>query len=378
MDEIERISITKYNAICNLGDNIDKIYNEAISANINNFEITDSIIKGKQVRLGKVNTSLAEIDNPIYNTRCNRLLLTCLNNIDISELKNTYGAENIATVVATTNTGVEEFEKTKLSNHFELGNPAEFIKKHYGLNNISTTVSTACSSGIKAFSIARNLLKSNIAKAVIVAGVDSLSKLPVFGFESLGVLTDTVCKPFCKDRSGINIGEGVAVFILEKNSKSNINILGIGETTDAYHSTCPDPTAKEAVNAIRSALKDGNIKPEDIDYINLHGTGTISNDLMESTAINKIFGEKTPCSSTKVFTGHCLGASSSVEVALCCKLLELNLPILYPNIYNDYDESLAKINLVKKGFSANIKKFLCTSFGFGGTNTAIVLGVENV
>ncbi len=369
------IGITDYEVICNLGVGIEEVYQRTSVGDNSYFELSETIIKGKPVRVGRVDVDLPEIKEDIYNTRCNRLILKCLQMLDLNLLIEKYGRDNIAVVVATTNTGVEEHETSGISNHFELGNPAEFIAKHYGFTGFYTTVSTACSSGIKAFSIARDVIKSGLADSAIVIGVDSLAKVALFGFDSLGVLSPNPTTPFCTNREGINIGEGIAGFVLEKDM--GIKILGIGETTDVYHATCPDPEAKEAIRAIKTSLSEAQLKSQEIDYINLHGTGTVSNDLMEANAINSVFGTDVLCSSTKSFTGHCLGAAAAVEIALCCKLLESDNPLLYPNIYEDYDSSLPDINLVKKGERKPVKACLCTSFGFGGTNTAIVLGGGN-
>lgn len=376
------ICITDYEIICNLGVGIDEIYNQAILRNCSRFELTNTIIKNKNIRLGKINHTLPEIESKIYNTRCNRLILaTCkLLKKSLTDLIKKYGQNNIAVVVATTNTGVEEYETNGISNNFEIGNPAEFIKNYFELKNFCTSVSTACSSGIKAFSIARNVLNSNLADAVIVVGVDSIAKVPIFGFNSLEILSSEQSIPFSENRKGINISEGVATFILERNIKNTILVEGIGETTDIYHATTPDPEAKESIRAIENSLVDAKLNADDIDYINLHGTGTISNDLMEANAIYKIFQDKVFCSSTKPLTGHCLGAAAAVEIALCCKLLELENPQLYPHVFdNIYDKKLPQIKLspMNNVIKHKIKHCLCTSFGFGGTNTSIILGGNN-
>ncbi len=373
------IGITSFNAICNLGWGINEIYSNAIVGNNNFFEIKTDIINNKKVRLGTIKQDLPEIQNPIYNTRCNQMVLSGLQLLDkeINELVNKYDQEEIAVVVATTNTGVEEYEQTKNPNHFELGNPALFVKEYLQLKNLAISVSTACSSGIKAFSIARDILKEEFAKSVLVIGVDSIAKLPIFGFNSLEVLSQKPTNPFSENRDGINIGEGIAIFILENNEEPEIEILGLGETTDIYHSTSPDPAAKESIKAIQLAMEEAKLSPKEVDYVNLHGTGTISNDTMEANAINFIFGENIPCSSTKPLTGHCLGAAAAIETALCCKLIKKRKTKLYPHIYNGkYDSNLPKIKLIseKNNPLCDVKTCLCTAFGFGGTNAAIILG----
>ena len=274
---------------------------------------------------------------------------------------------------------MEEFEQTKLQKHYELGNPALFLKNHLKLSGFYATISTACSSGLKAFSTARDLLENKIYDAVIVACTDRLAKVPIYGFNSLEVLSNKPSIPFSKNRAGMNMGEASAVFIVENDdNKKGIKIMGIGESSDIYHSTTPDPEGKEAIIAIQKALKESDICPNDIDYINAHGTGTVANDIMEANVINKIFSDKVPVSSTKQMTGHCLGAAAGIETALCCKLLDSFDGRLYPHIYDgEYDNELPKINLVQKG-----KKYskcnicMCNSFGFGGANAIMIMGKD--
>ena len=303
------MKIIKYNAICNLGFNIKEIFAKAINGEAGKFEQRDF------ARLGIVDCPLPEISESDYNLRCNRLLLKALEPLNIEELDR----DKTAIVVATSNSGVDEYEISGNPKHYQIGNPAEFLYKHFGFKNFYTSVSTACSSGIKAFAIASELLESNIAENIIVAGCDSISKVPVYGFHALEVLGNVPSNPFSKNRKWINIGEGAAAFVV-KNEGEGIEVAGIGETTDFYHSTTPDPEAVEPEQAIRLAL--GGMSPDEVDYINLHGTGTVANDLMEARAIYNVFGDSVPASSTKPLTGHCLGAAASIETALCCALLD--------------------------------------------------------
>ena len=356
------MKIIKYNAICNLGSDIEEIFAKAIKGEAGKFEQ-----KGF-ARLGIVDCPLPEIRESDYNLRCNRLLLKALEPLCIEQLDR----EKTAIVVATSNSGVDEYEISGNPKHYQIGNPAEFLHKHYGFKNFYTTVSTACSSGIKAFSIAYELLNSGLAETVIVAGCDTISKVPVYGFHALEVLGNVPSNPFSQNRKWINIGEGAAAYIVKKEGEG-IEVAGIGETTDFYHSTTPDPDAVEPERAIKLAL--GNIKPEDIDYINLHGTGTVANDLMEARAIYNVFKDKVPASSTKPLTGHCLGAAASIETALCCKIIQANINKVYPHVYDgEYDKTLPVIKLADKNtLQKTVKTCLCTSFGFGGTNCAIIL-----
>jgi len=376
------ITISKYEAICCLGSGINEIYQSALTGNCDCFEIDNKTISNYTFRLGKVKKELPQIEKEEYKTRCNSLVLAVLNMLkdDISVLTEKYGRENIAVIGATTNSGVDEFEKSGNKVHSELGNPSLFVKDYLGLDNIALSISTACSSGNKAFKLADSLISSNVAKAVLVVGVDSVTKLPLYGFSSLEILTPEKTNPFSKNVTGINIGEGCACFIVESSEKAEgIKVLGTGENSDTFHSTTPDPEAKEAKKAVLEALKVANLNPSDIDYINLHGTGTFANDLMEATAINEIFGENIPVSSTKPLTGHCLGASSSIEAVLCCHLLNNFSGKLFPHVYDgEYNPELKPIRLVKKDENFNRCRYcLSSSFGFGGTNAIIILGKEN-
>ena len=372
--------------------------------------LDDTIIKGDKFYFGKLEQDFESIDNDRYDLRCNRVLKYLIDKLDLSGFRK----DEIGIVIGTTNSGVEEFETTENKHHAELGNPAEFLKWYLGTTNYATCVSTACTSGAKAFSTARKLLENRVCKAVIVGGVDTLASMPSYGFHALEVLSHERTNPFSKNRDGISLGEGGALFVVVKAAeqlgseaaKRNchlekkqlpsdcrvgktqcphkndgiihpVTLLGIGETSDAYHSATPDPDGVQAVKAIQDALDDANLKPEDIDYINLHGTGTISNDLMEANAIYRVFGDKVPASSTKPLTGHCLGAAASIEAFICYQILkgERNLPI--HKFDGEYDETLPKINLVTENTpQKEVKVCMSTSFGFGGTNAVVILAAN--
>ena len=343
----------------------------------------EKIVKGSKFYFGKLEKDFEQIQEPNYNLRCNRLLKFLVDKLDLSE----YEKSEIGIVIGTTNSGIEEYETTENKHHAELGNPAEFLKWYLGTTNYAASVSTACTSGIKAFATAIRLLENNVCKTVIAGGVDTLASMPTYGFHALEVLSHEKTNPFSKNRNGISLGEGGALFLLtqkkarsqdEKKVSNYIQLLGIGETSDAYHSATPDPEGTQASIAIQKALDEAKLSPDDIDYINLHGTGTISNDLMEANAIYKIFKDKVPTSSTKPITGHCLGAAASIETFICYEILKgkRKLPI---HIFDgEYDDKLPKINLVNENTEyREINTCMCTSFGFGGTNAVIILGKEN-
>lgn len=354
--------------------------------------LNDTIIKGGKFYFGKLEKDFEPIDDERYDLRCNRVLKYLVDKLDLSGFEK----DEIGIVIGTTNSGIQEFEDSENKHHAELGNPAEFLKWYLGTKNYAASVSTACTSGAKAFSTAVKLLQNDVCKVVIAGGIDTLAAMPSYGFHALEVLSHEKSNPFSKNRDGISLGEGGALFVLTKDVKMQkcldvksitnvgricksdneiVALLGIGETSDAYHSATPDPEGVQAVRAIQLALDDAGLKAEDIDYINLHGTGTVSNDLMEANAIYKVFGDNVPASSTKPFTGHCLGAAASIEAFICYQILkgERNLPI--HKYDNEYDENLPKINLVNSNTeNKKINTCMSTSFGFGGTNAVVIMG----
>ena len=354
--------------------------------------LNDTIIKGGKFYFGKLEKDFEPIDVERYDLRCNRVLKYLVDKLDLSGFEK----DEIGIVIGTTNSGIQEFEDSENKHHAELGNPAEFLKWYLGTKNYAASVSTACTSGAKAFSTAVKLLQNDVCKVVIAGGIDTLAAMPSYGFHALEVLSHEKSNPFSKNRDGISLGEGGALFVLTKDVKMQkcldvklitnvgricksdneiVALLGIGETSDAYHSATPDPEGVQAVRAIQLALDDAGLKAEDIDYINLHGTGTVSNDLMEANAIYKVFGDNVPASSTKPFTGHCLGAAASIEAFICYQILkgERNLPI--HKYDNEYDENLPKINLVNSNTeNKKINTCMSTSFGFGGTNAVVIMG----
>ena len=342
--------------------------------------LDDTIIKGGKFYFGKLEKDFEPIDDEHYDLRCNRVLKYLVDKLNLSGFEK----DEIGIVIGTTNSGIQEFENSENKHYAELGNPAEFLKWYLGTKNYAASVSTACTSGAKAFSTAVKLLQNDVCKVVIAGGIDTLAAMPSYGFHALEVLSHEKSNPFSKNRDGISLGEGGALFVLTKDTnvgricKSDneiVALLGIGETSDAYHSATPDPEGVQAVRAIQLALDDAGLKAEDIDYINLHGTGTVSNDLMEANAIYKVFGDNVPASSTKPFTGHCLGAAASIEAFICYQILkgERNLPI--HKYDNEYDENLPKINLVNSNTeNKKINTCMSTSFGFGGTNAVVIMG----
>jgi len=189
-----------------------------------------------------------------------------------------------------------------------------FVAEYLGLDGPAYTIATACSSSAKVFASAQRLIEAGFCDAAIVGGADTLCRMTLNGFDSLEALAKDYCNPFSRNRDGINIGEGAAMFLMS-TEESAVSMLGVGESSDAYHVSAPHPEGDGAALAMMRALEAAKLTPGDIDYINLHGTATELNDAMEGRAVSKVFGDRTPCSSTKSMTGHMLGAAGANEVA---------------------------------------------------------------
>jgi 3-oxoacyl-[acyl-carrier-protein] synthase-1 len=227
---------------------------------------------------------------------------------------------------------------------------------------------------------AARLIRAGFADAALVGGVDSLCKMTVQGFAALEALSHGLCNPFSRNRDGINIGEAAAIFLLASQS-ATVRLAGTGETSDAHHVSAPDPTGKGAASAMVAALRHAGLTPSGIAYLNLHGTATLLNDAMEGRAVHAIFGDATPCSSTKALTGHTLGAAGACEAAF----LWLTLNTRYnpenwlpPHIWDgEADPDNPPLNLVVLGTklvpSGSRVAAMSTSFAFGGSNVAIAL-----
>lgn len=366
-----------------------------------------SKIMGKIHYCGVVEDDLPRVPQQYSNFNCrnNQLALAAIQQIekDIDKVKKCYGAERVGLVIGTSTSGIQEAEqaiqekeqKGTLPNFFdykmqELGAMAEFLGLYLEISGPCYSISTACSSSGKVFASAKRLLESDICDAVIVGGADSLCDLTLGGFDSLEAVSFEQTQPFSENRKGINIGEGAAMFLMTKEKKigscdnyleedNPIILLGVGETGDAYHMSAPEPNGKGAIAAMECALNEAELKPENIDYINLHGTGTKLNDAMEARAIKQLFGQKAVCSSTKPFTGHTLGAAGATEVAICWILLNCSeKKLLAPHVYDgNYDKEIDEINLASDSFSNNkILTTMSNSFAFGGNNVSVILGLE--
>jgi 3-oxoacyl-[acyl-carrier-protein] synthase-1 len=218
------------------------------------------------------------------------------------------------------------------------------------------------------------LINAGLVDVAIVGGADSLSRMPVNGFNSLESFSPTLCEPFGCDRRGITIGEAAALMVLTREP-GEIALLGAGESSDAYHISAPHPQGEGAIRAITQALNEAGMTADDIGYINLHGTATPLNDRIEAQVIHDLFGERVPCSSTKHLTGHTLGAAGITEAALSWLILTRNLP-LPPQDFSRYaqDDTLPACGLLHAPAPLKKPVILSNSFAFGGNNASLLLG----
>ena len=357
--------------------------------------MTDQFSAGRSLPLGLYHGELPSIplSEKKWQSRNNQFALAALKQIEseVSSAISKYGANRIGVIVGTSTSGIAESESairewvnTKQVPNFydyglqEMGATARFIAEILEVNGPAYGISTACSSGSKALAAARRLIQLGVCDAVIAGGVDTLCKLTVQGFSSLQAVSETMCNPFSANRNGINIGEGAALFLMTAEKKG-VELLGVGEGSDAHHISAPDPTGKGAIRCMEAALGDAKLKPADISYVNLHGTATQLNDHMEALAMNAVFGSKTLCGSTKPYTGHTLGAAGAVEAAICWLMLEKTQdePFLPEHCWDGaIDPELKKINLVSKQATLEqpMRYTLSNSFAFGGNNISLILG----
>jgi 3-oxoacyl-[acyl-carrier-protein] synthase-1 len=253
---------------------------------------------------------------------------------------------------------------------------AGFVRDYFGLEGPAASISTACSSSAKVFAMAARLLACDLIDAAVVGGVDSLCLTVLYGFGSLELTSTQPCRPYDARRSGISPGEGAAFALLERPSasldKDATLLLGCGESSDAYHMSSPHPEGLGARKAMEAALASAALTVDDIDYINLHGTATISNDAAEGKAVAALFGAGTPCSSTKGHTGHTLGAAGAVEAVISA--LALRHGLMPGSTGTSELDPAIPIDYLLTNRRGRLDRVLSNSFGFGGSNCSLVLG----
>jgi len=392
----DRIYINACGIHVPIGDNVIDVAAALAKGSREGLTKATGLLHDRDVYVGAVQKDLPSVISNLekFDCRNNRLMQTCL--VQINDVARTaikkYGADRIAVIIGTSTSGISNGEDALVyfkefghwPNNFnylqqEISGLSQFVAAYFDVSGPAYTIATACSSSAKVFASGRRLIHAGIVDAVIVGGADTLCQMTLNGFNSLELLSQTQCQPFSANRDGITIGEGAAVFLISKD-EAPVELLGVGETSDAYHQTSPDPEGVGAQKAMMLAIDDAGLVAEDIDYINLHGTATRLNDAMEARAVFNVFGDATPCSSTKSMTGHMLGAAGACEAAFLWMMLnpQTTSGYLPPHIWDGvYDSQSPQINLLKSGqaISANANKYmLSNSFGFGGSNVSLVLG----
>jgi 3-oxoacyl-[acyl-carrier-protein] synthase-1 len=302
-----------------------------------------------------------------------------------------YGAKRIGVFIGTSTAGIlqtelayrrrdpvtgalpDSFEYAGTHNSFSV---ADYLRRRLGLEGPAVAVSCACASSAKVFGSARRMIDAGIIDAALVGGVDSLCLTTLYGFRSLQLSSARPCRPFDVTRDGISIGEAAAFALLERPAQNmtgdDILLLGVGESSDAYHMSAPHPEGHGARRAMQAALAAAALEPGEIDYINLHGTATPSNDRAESHAVTSVFGPTTPGSSTKGATGHTLGAAGGLEAVISA--IALREGLMPGGVHTAHIDPTLTAQYLRENRRAPLSRVLSNSFGFGGTNCSLVLG----
>ncbi len=325
------------------------------------------------------------------SSRNNQLLLEAALQIqdEIQHAIKTFGASRIGIILGTSTSGIDEASRGiahYLSNQQfpsdynyqqqELSAPATFLADWLQTSGPAYVISTACTSGARALMSAQRLLDLGICDVVLCGGVDSLCKLTLNGFTSLEAVSGQRCNPFSVNRNGINIGEAAALFLMSK-VPGPIALLGSGASCDAHHISAPDPSGKGALLAMGKALASAHLKPEQIGYLNLHGTATQHNDAMESLAVASLFPNGVACSSTKPMTGHTLGAAGALEAAFCWLSLSADnsAHALPPHVWDGQaDPALPALQWATPADLLEKRCLMSNSFAFGGNNVSLIIG----
>lgn len=307
----------------------------------------------------------------------------------VRQARDRYGADRIGVFIGTSTSGIGATEQAyrqrdpvtgSLPTSFDYQHThnvfsvADFTRRWLGLTGVALAVSTACSSSAKAFASAYRHISAGFCDAAVVGGVDSLCLTTLYGFNALGLASAQVCRPWDAERDGLNVGEAAGFALLERAGPGDdrLQLRGYGESSDAYHMTAAHPEGAGAVLAMEQALARAGLRAEQVDYVNLHGTATPLNDAAEDKAMLRVFGPETPCSSTKGWTGHTLGAAGVTEAAFVWLCLEQGF---MPGTLNTHqrDPQLGA-GVLLHSQERPIQIALSNSFGFGGTNCCLLFG----
>jgi len=385
--------------ICALGRDKQEVTRNLFAGDCSGMRSEAGWVPERSLPVGTVAGELAAIPPELIRQRSrnNQLLLEAALQIrpDIDRAIQTYGRDRIGIVLGTSTSGIDEASQG-LAHYIrdqqfpadydyqqqEPGAPANFLADWLQVSGPAYVISTACTSSARALMSAQRLLDLGVCDVVLCGGVDTLCKLTLNGFSALEAVSGQRCNPFSRHRNGINIGEAAVLFLMSKQPGDGqaIALLGSGASSDAHHISAPEPSGRGARQAMRKALHRAGLQPQQISYLNLHGTATAHNDAMESHAVAAVFPEGVPCSSTKPMTGHTLGAAGALEAAFCWLSLstgnrEHALP---PHVWDGQaDPELPALNWVTPATrltSTGPRYLMSNSFAFGGNNVSLIIG----
>ena len=381
--------------VCALGDSIAEISQRVFDLAQSGVAPIENYLPGRSLALGRVEAALGLPSLDEFSrrdrSRNNQLGLAALYQIRsaVEETIERHGADRFAVVIGTSTSGIaegetalREFAKSgSLPEWFhygqqELGSPAVFLAQTLGVTGPAYVHASACASSAKALASAARLISMGACDAALAGGVDSLCTFTVAGFAALESVSESRCNPLSRNRNGINIGEGAALFLLSREP-ATVSLRGWGESSDGHHMSAPDPAGFGARSAMDRALSRAEVPPSEVDYVNLHGTATVQNDAMEARVIHALFSDRVAVSSTKPLTGHCLGAAGAIEAGLCWLAMQDSNTSgkLPPHLWDGVaDPALPELNVVGPGARLGhpVRCAVSNSFAFGGANATLV------
>lgn len=394
------VYFSKPAVFCAAGNGIDELWKNVTCGNQSGIRRVKAL-NSKEFFAARIQDDLLKETSARYKMRIMQIEEQTLLQLEeeIFAAKNKYGEKKVAVCVGSCDNGTEfsvaghrkYFENGKFDKDYSLeiqsaDYVATFISEKYGLKGPSLAFETACSSSAGAIIKAAELISAGIADAVVAGGIDIASDTVLMGFDSLEAVDSGITNPYSKNRRGITLGEAGAFFVLTKDLPEKapaVQLLGYGESSDAYHMTSPDPSGDGARRAMENALKSAGIEPKDVDYLNLHGTGTKYNDSMEAKAVDSVFGSyKVAASTTKAVTGHTLGAAGALEAAICYAAIvnsNSDSSVIPVQVWDkEQDSEMPELNIIDKTnnqINRRVKICLSNSFAFGGANSSLVIGI---
>jgi 3-oxoacyl-[acyl-carrier-protein] synthase-1 len=391
------VAITGMGIISAIGNSVEENYVSLVNNKMGISEIENiSTIHAAVIKVGEIKKSNQVLAKELHLTEDNNFSRTAmLGAIAAKQAIQNAGITSIneykTGLISATSVGGMDMTERYYYDYFEKPETVKYISCHdggdisnkiadeLGLIGMVTTISTACSSAANAIMFGARLIQTGKLDRVIVGGTDALSKFTINGFKTLMILSDGYNKPFDNERKGLNLGEAAAYLVLESDAlvakegkKVLARVTGYGNANDAFHQTASSENGDGAFLAMEKAFQVANLKPEQIDYINVHGTATPNNDLSEGRAIVRVFGEKNipDFSSTKPFTGHTLAAAAAIEAVYSVLAIQHN--VVFPNL--NFKTPMEEFNMIPqtKLIHKNIDHVLSNSFGFGGNCSSLI------